>query len=628
MRQFLSLILVPLLLWAKAPLVAVSDLSPRGIAVDDASIITDRLRSELVQTGKVRVLERAEMDKILKEQAFQNSGACDQSQCAVEMGKLLAVDRMMVGSIGRIGNLYTLSARILDVRTGEVLFTATQDNQGRLEDLLVQTVPAIAAKLADGANAPSVASGDRDGFGDLYVTVQDSAANLFLDGKPIAGRSPFSIEHVATGSHHLVARAGERIGSIAIDLSKDALQRIDIPLSLGTTSMKFFTEPAGALGRLDEVAGDGRSLGETPLKLDSLEVGPHSVTFRRNGYLDTVVAFTAALDKPGTVRVRLSPAGTLVLDPAPNVPVQLVRGRDTLRVAGRARIDLPPGKWGLTLRDKAWEPVSTTVRIVQGHDDTVALQRHFARIEISTGIPARIRLDNRLVGTSPLAIDSLEPGRHVVQASAEGRKELVQDVILTAGQTQNLDLQLESRFAWLRLQTPVAAQVELDGKLVGTTEKPPLNANTHRGEPLQWDSDTLLPGRHRLRVFADRRIPWDDTVNLAPGTTLTCPLDLPWTPQELAHRRRTTRIGYRTLLGVVTTGTAVATATFAYLWKDHASKAHDIQSQYDASRNGFATYKKRYDQERSDANGSMRATAVSGALAALAATGFVLSWTF
>lgn len=627
MRQFLSFLALPLLLWAKAPLVAVSDLNPRGIASNDASIITDRLRAELLQTGKVRVLERAEMDKILKEQAFQNSGACDQSECAVEMGKLLSVDRMMVGSVGRIGTLYTLSARILDVRTGEVLFTATQDNEGRLEDLLVQTVPAIAAKLSEGATRTSGTAAGPLGFGDIHVAVEDSAATLTLDGKPIPGRSPFSIEHIEAGSHRLTARSGDRVGSVSIELAKDDLLRVAIPLSLGTTSMKFFTEPAGAMARLDEATGPDRPLGETPLKLDSLEVGTHSVTFRRNGYLDTVVAFTAALDKPGSLRVRLAPAGTLVLDPAPGVPVQLVRGHDTLRVPGHGRISLPPGKWSFSLHDKAWEPVATTVRIVQGQDDTIALQRHFARIAISTGIPAQVSLDGTKVGTSPLSIDSLEPGRHVVLVRAEGRRDVTQEVTLAPGQILSLDLQLESRFAWMRVRSPVPASIELDGTKIGSTERR-VEVDSRPDSPCLWNSDTLPPGVHRLRVLADRRVPWEDTVNLAPGATFTYTVDLAWTPEELAHRRRASRIGYRTLLGVATAGSAIVTGTFTYLWRSHASNARDLQSQYDASRSDFASIRRRYDQERSDANGAFRSAAISGVVTALAATGFILSWNF
>jgi len=627
MRQFLSILALPLLLWAKAPLVAVSDLNPRGIAANDASIITDRLRTELLQTGKVRVLERAEMDKILKEQAFQRSGACDQSECAVEMGKLLSVDRMMVGSVGRIGTLYTLSARILDVRTGEVLFTATQDNEGRLEDLLVQTVPAIAARLSEGAGRTSSTAAGPLGFGDLYVTVEDSSATLTLDGKPVPGRSPFSIEHIEAGSHRLAARSGDRIGSLEIELAKDDLKRIEIPLSLGTTSMKFFTEPAAALVRLDENTGPGRALGETPFKLDSLEVGTHKVTLRKSGYLDTTVAFTAVLDKPGALRVRLSPAGTLVLDPSPEVPVLLAQGRDTLVLPGRARISLPPGKWTFSLSDKAWEPVTTTVRIVQGQDDTLSLRRHFARLSITARIPAKVRLDGRDVGTSPLSIDSLEPGKHVVQVRAEGQRDVTQELTLAPGQVLSLDVQLESRFSWLRIHSPVPASIELDGTRIGGTERA-IELNSRPDLPCLWNSDTLSPGPHRVRVVADRRVPWDDTLNLAPGSTFTYKVDLPWTPEELAHRRRANRLGYRTALGTLTVVAATVTTTFAYQWRNHVSKARDIQSQYDVSRSDFSTYRNSYDQERSDANSALRTTAISGVVTALAATGLVLAWNF
>ena len=121
----------------------------------------------MLKTGKVRVLERSEMNKILREQAFQKSGACDTSECAVEIGRLLSVDRMVVGSVGKLGNLYTLSVRLLDVGTGEILFSVNEDREGRLEDLLVEAVPSLASKLAAGAvDANGVKSGGV-GTGDL-----------------------------------------------------------------------------------------------------------------------------------------------------------------------------------------------------------------------------------------------------------------------------------------------------------------------------------------------------------------------------------------------------------------------------------------------------------------------------
>lgn len=128
--------------------VAVNDLVPRGVAPTDVEILGDRLRAELLATGAVRVMERSQMDQILKEQAFQQSGACEGGECAVQIGKLLAVDRMVVGSVGRIGELYTVQLRILDVGTGEIVFGANQDHAGRIEGLLSKVVPDLARRLA------------------------------------------------------------------------------------------------------------------------------------------------------------------------------------------------------------------------------------------------------------------------------------------------------------------------------------------------------------------------------------------------------------------------------------------------------------------------------------------------
>ncbi len=142
------LLCLALVAQAKTVQVAVNDLVARGVAPTDVEILGDRLRAELLATGAVRVMERSQMDQILKEQAFQQSGACEGGECAVQIGKLLAVDRMVVGSVGRIGELYTVQTRILDVATGEIVFGANQDHAGRIEDLLSKVVPDLARKLA------------------------------------------------------------------------------------------------------------------------------------------------------------------------------------------------------------------------------------------------------------------------------------------------------------------------------------------------------------------------------------------------------------------------------------------------------------------------------------------------
>jgi len=96
--------------------IAVGDLQPKGVESAAAGMISERLRTELIATGAFRVMERSQMDAVLKEQGFQQSGVCDNSECVVEMGQLLGVQQMLVGSVGRVG----VTSQIVVVRSAEL----------------------------------------------------------------------------------------------------------------------------------------------------------------------------------------------------------------------------------------------------------------------------------------------------------------------------------------------------------------------------------------------------------------------------------------------------------------------------------------------------------------------------
>ncbi len=636
MRNFWLLLLLPFLLWAKAPLIAVNDLLPRGISKDDALIISDRLRAALLETGKVRVLEREEMDKILREQAFQKSGACDNSDCAVEIGRLLAVDRMVVGTVGKIGSLTTLSARILDVSTGEVLFTASQDNEGILEELLVKAVPEIASKLAKGAQLGGSAN---LGHGDLEVTVSDTDAILSLDGKPMTGKTPFFFEHLEAGPHRLEARTKNCRAIADIELARDDLKKISLVLDTGTAPAKFLSEPSGAMVYLDDNLS--RASGTTPFKLDDLGIGQHKVTYHKSGFLDTSLFITTEMDQMSVTKMRLTPGGTLVLVPAPGTPVRLVHRKDTLVLLGQERLQLPLGEWRFSFSQRAWEPVDVVIKIRQDRDDTIMLTPHFASLGIHCDTAAEAWLDGAAVGKSPLYLDTVEPGSHTLVLRAKDRSDWKQTLHLRPGEKQSVEARLESRYAWLRVASNVPALVELDGTSVGSTKSdfiPRKVSSEFSASPsppeivppvhCSWSSDTLAPRQHHLRLVADRRIPWETDVELAPGSTLSFDASLPWTSEELAHRKREQTTNLRIGFGVIGLVATAATAFFTYQYLDQSNQAKSIQADYDAARSDFSTYKTNYDQTRSSAKGNLTYSVVSGTIATLAAMGFGLTWAF
>jgi len=115
--------------------VAVLDLEGKGISALEAATLTDRLRSEMVSVGAFQVVERGQMEEILNEQGFQQTG-CTSTECAVEIGKLLGVQAMCSGSIGKLGSVYTVDVRMFDVATGEISKVSSRDFEGGVEGLL------------------------------------------------------------------------------------------------------------------------------------------------------------------------------------------------------------------------------------------------------------------------------------------------------------------------------------------------------------------------------------------------------------------------------------------------------------------------------------------------------------
>lgn len=150
LRACLLLLFLTVGIAAAEPLPTVAVLPFASQVLDSGALegIGSAFGSELLNTGKVRVMERSQMSRILQEQGFQQSGACDGSECAVQVGRLLSVQSMILGTVAKVGDTYTLTARLVDVGSGEVLASATRNSPAKADALLTDAVPATAKELS------------------------------------------------------------------------------------------------------------------------------------------------------------------------------------------------------------------------------------------------------------------------------------------------------------------------------------------------------------------------------------------------------------------------------------------------------------------------------------------------
>jgi hypothetical protein len=100
--------------------IAVAELKAEGTSASDAAVITGLIRNSLVRFTSISVVDKSNMDRVLSEQAFQQTG-CTTQECAVKLGKLLNVRCMVVGSFGKLLSSYFLNVNLVDVENGRII---------------------------------------------------------------------------------------------------------------------------------------------------------------------------------------------------------------------------------------------------------------------------------------------------------------------------------------------------------------------------------------------------------------------------------------------------------------------------------------------------------------------------
>jgi TolB-like protein len=119
----------------------------QGVTAEEGRLLSDRMAIEIDKTGKFTLINREKMGEQLALGEFSRLNSCSASECAVEAGRILGANYMIYGSVGRIGNTYSMHTYLISVESGATLQSASSDAIFSLEKLLTQGVADNAGKL-------------------------------------------------------------------------------------------------------------------------------------------------------------------------------------------------------------------------------------------------------------------------------------------------------------------------------------------------------------------------------------------------------------------------------------------------------------------------------------------------
>jgi len=417
--------------------IAVLQFDARGIANDEVATLTDRFRDELIKTDRYSVIERGMMEEVLKEQGLQQSG-CISDECVVEAGQVIGVQQIVGGSIGKVGNVFSVSVRIIDVQSGKILNVTTYDHTGDIGGLLTGGMWQVVSGLLSGVSTQIVTK--PQGVGSLYIVSNPSGANVWIDGIQISGTTPIMIDNQNAGNHEILVQINDFSAKQTAMIKKDDVKKLNLELQLGTGKLKVVSDPFEA-----RVLVDGVGKGFTPIVISEIKVGYHDITIQLSGFSDykqsilinskTIEELNISLKKLATVVINSDPPGATIV-------VDGLKHDSTPK-----SIQIPDGEHTIALLKKGYYHSEASIKVEPGEKLTrkIKLDPWAGTLIVNTSPKgAEVIIDGTKKGITPITGTQLLTGEYEIVLRKTGYLPESSQVCIGKDATQTINSDLIS----------------------------------------------------------------------------------------------------------------------------------------------------------------------------------------
>jgi hypothetical protein len=134
--------------------IALLPLTPLGgVPAETATLLGDTLAGELRKRPGVSVLTQSDLSAMLGVEKTRQMLGCTDAGCYAELGGALGADRIVHGSIGRVGDSLVVNLSALDPRRGTTIASVSERLRGAREEAFLDVLPSVAdTLLADPAS--------------------------------------------------------------------------------------------------------------------------------------------------------------------------------------------------------------------------------------------------------------------------------------------------------------------------------------------------------------------------------------------------------------------------------------------------------------------------------------------
>jgi len=275
--------------------------------------------------------------------------------------------------------------------------------------------------------------------GSLYVDSSPRGASIYLDGD-YEGETPRRIDFIPVGSHTLrLSKDGYRdhVQQVWIEPNRTTTISVNLVIETARYKLSISSTPSGA-----SVYVDGIIRGTTPTYV-YVTPGSHQIRLQLDGYLDYEDTVYVTRDMVLNISLKVA-EGALVVFSEPSGADLYIDGK----YYGKTPITvqhIPVGRKIVTLKMPGYADWSDDIFVEPGEISQVnAVLKLAGTLQVSSNPSgAKVYLDGRDIGTTPLSNPSIPEGTHNLSIELFGYKPWRGIVEIVPKQTTNIFAKLE-----------------------------------------------------------------------------------------------------------------------------------------------------------------------------------------
>ncbi|MBN1575895.1 MAG: PEGA domain-containing protein [Chitinispirillaceae bacterium] len=276
---------------------AIIDFEGAGLEAGEIVMASDKFRATFVTTSPYRIIDPLLMIDTLKKQGVQQTDSGTSAANLMSAGKSLGVSYLLAGRFSRVNGITAISARIIDVKTGEILLAKSGEYQSKFLKFISDDIPAFVQDFTTALEKAIREFAGQHKQGILFIESNPENGQIAIDGVQTGKTMPATFQEIDTGAHDVqIRREGYKDGFFNVETKQGDTARLSVEYAPPPCRLTISTVPP----RASIILNDSFK-GRTPAIFNDMQPGHYSLML------------TNRTHKPINRRFVLDPGATMAV---------------------------------------------------------------------------------------------------------------------------------------------------------------------------------------------------------------------------------------------------------------------------------------------------------------------------